>query len=104
MVENKLLNLDWATLSPKKASKLNSPFAPLIDKLLAVQEANKRLLIVSRDVHMPQSASVVTIDKVMSNFAMCYTYNKLTGIKMAYTLNYGDLLDVKSHLQVTIEP
>lgn len=55
-------------------------------------KAHQRVLLVSRSAYDPNPISVVTLTHAYKRFATGYTYVKVSGVKIPYTLNYVDLL------------
>lgn len=55
-------------------------------------DQHERILLVSHDIRSPQSATIVTLEKLYPNFVLGYVINKLTNIRIPYTINYTSII------------
>lgn len=53
---------------------------------------HERVLVVSHDIYAPQSAAVVTIDKLYNSFALGHIDNRVTGVRIPYTITYASVI------------
>ena len=72
---------------------------PILDKkeqvkelLRSKMEKGEKVLLVAKDRYFPQSAVVVTIDKLYDNFALCHSENRVGKTVSPYTINYYSLV------------
>lgn len=67
-----------------------------------IKEGN-RLLLVTIDRYNANPAAVVTIDRLYKNFALGHITNRLSGVKIPYTINYYSLI-AKNNIYKTYRP
>lgn len=51
-----------------------------------------RALIMAKSIYSPDSATTVTFTKLYPHFVYGYTYNKASGVKVPYTMDYNTLI------------
>lgn len=71
-----------------------------LDSLIA---DNKRILVKTKDTQYPQNCSVVTLEKTYDRFAKGYVENRVSHVKIPYTLNYSLFADRKARVLIIEE-
>lgn len=87
----------------KNADATPQAYLMIRHKLEKLQAEHKRLSIMMESYLSPQSVVVVEIAKIYDRFALCYSTNRLSGVKIPYTLNYSMLLSRGSKDDVRVE-
>lgn len=51
-----------------------------------------RALVINKSIYSPDSAATVTFTKLYPHFVLGYVYNKASGTKEPYTLDYNSII------------
>lgn len=76
----------------KETLPVDNQKAKVKEKLQKQMDEGKRILLVSTDVYSALPTAVVTLEKLYPDLAKGYVYNKRTGIKIPYCINYYSLI------------
>lgn len=82
----------------------NIPYYILVrERLNTLIKNNTRILIKTKETQYPQNCAVVTLTKTYPRFALGYVENRVTGVKIPYTLNYSIFSDRKAKVIIVEE-
>jgi len=73
------------------------------ERLDSLIKTNTRILVKTKETQYPQNCAVVTLTKTFPRFALGYVENRVTSVKIPYTLNYSIFSDRKAKVLIVKE-